>query len=264
MASFAALAFREGTSESQNSAENDDDDEDSIASVDNLFSSNPTHSGEVSTREEEEGEAASSSSPSIVVSSSHDANSRALYTLVNNALFSPSEAEVQALIQKGANVLWKNEKGYSALIKACYHGHIAAVATIIVTDVNSINVRDNVGYAPFMIACCHGRTVSAKTVLTAANQYLRNNFDINLKDYDGLNALMLGVLSGHFDVVNLILGDPLVRVNEKNSEGRTALELVDNADCSFSVQAEMRDLFLSELALAFDTIPCFLISSFSH
>ena len=51
----------------------------------------------------------------------------------------------------------------------------------------------------------------------------RPEFDVNLKDHYGYNALVRALKGGNCDIVGLLLAQPGVAVNAKDSFNRSAL-----------------------------------------
>ena len=80
-----------------------------------------------------------------------------------------------------------------------------------------INTKNTFGQTPLILAAELGKLKMVKLLLDKhANPHIKSNF--------GETALMFACLSGHVDVVKELL--PISNVNEKNSDGFTALELI--------------------------------------
>jgi ankyrin repeat protein len=121
---------------------------------------------------------------------------------------------VRSLLASGqVNVNTRDKYKQSILMHAVYDRHVEIVNLLLQEKAIDVNLKDNEGWTPLM--WCWD--------IHIFNILLMANADIETTNNAGLNVLMLNVLRGNADIINLILKDGRVNINNKNKYGRTAL-----------------------------------------
>jgi ankyrin repeat protein len=135
----------------------------------------------------------------------------------------PSDAKMQSLIAKGANVNTKDGHGYTVLHRAVRRGYLNAVLMLLAAEGIDICARNNYQYTALMFACRGGNIEIVKALLVA----LKNtpNFDFNDKDTHGYTALMIACDYGRAEIVKSLLSIPQINTRPKDYGGRTGLAL---------------------------------------
>jgi ankyrin repeat protein/L-ascorbate metabolism protein UlaG (beta-lactamase superfamily) len=103
---------------------------------------------------------------------------------------------IELLVQKGANLDYRNEQGETALHQAASRGHMAAAQVLINTGMD-IDVRDTWGTTPLTAACW----VSLEMV----QWLLDHGADVNAHTDSSLSPLSIAVFSGNPEIVNLLI-----------------------------------------------------------
>jgi ankyrin repeat protein len=130
--------------------------------------------------------------------------------------------------QWGADLSIKSITGDTLLHAAANHGHSASIEYLVHhgLDINAVTVH---AVTAIQIAVQKGNTAAVQTLLD-------HGASTTAGLHDGENALMVAVKEGHADVVKLLLRyrnsnkQPVVAVNAKNVEGRTALHMAACTD----------------------------------
>ncbi|HET9222073.1 MAG TPA: ankyrin repeat domain-containing protein, partial [Roseiflexaceae bacterium] len=138
---------------------------------------------------------------------------------MNNSLIAAAErgdtAGVRQLLQDGANIDARDERGRTAVMAATHGNRVDTVAALIEAGAD-INIRDNRLDNPFLYAGAEGLLDILKlTIAAKADTRLTNRF--------GGTALIPAAERGHVAVVEELLTHTDVDVNHINNLGWTAL-----------------------------------------
>src|SRR5262245_13564441 len=138
---------------------------------------------------------------------------------MNNELIAAAErgdtAGVQQLLQAGANINARDERGRTPVMAATHGNRVDTVAALI-QAVADINIRDNRLDNPFLYAGAEGLLDILKlTIAAGADTKLTNRF--------GGTALIPAAERGHVAVVEELLTHTDVDINHINNLGWTAL-----------------------------------------
>jgi uncharacterized protein len=138
---------------------------------------------------------------------------------MNNNLIASAErgdtAAVQQLLQDGANINARDERGRTPVMAATHGNRVDTVAALIQAGAD-INIRDNRLDNPFLYAGAEGLLDILKlTIAAKADTKLTNRF--------GGTALIPAAERGHVAVVDELLAHTDVDVNHINNLGWTAL-----------------------------------------
>ena len=104
---------------------------------------------------------------------------------------------VRLLIQHGADVLYKNKSGQTALHWACIAGS-NAVAKVLIDSGVPIDVTDNDGYNPFLTAARYNKSATTDYMWGLGS-------DIGCKDNKGRTALHHVMDLNHIPLVRLLI-----------------------------------------------------------
>jgi hypothetical protein len=124
------------------------------------------------------------------------------------------QAEVQRLLEKGADVEAKDGKGWTALLKAVHNGH-EAVVKLLIENGADIKVRDGKGWTALLKAVDKGHDTVVKVLI-------ENGADVEAKDGYGCTALLRAASHGHDAVVKVLLENG-ANIEAKDAKGSTAI-----------------------------------------
>ena len=132
-------------------------------------------------------------------------------------------ATVRRLLQEGANINARDERGRTPVMAATHGNRVDTVAALIQAGAD-INIRDNRLDNPFLYAGAEGLLDILKlTIAAGADTRLTNRF--------GGTALIPAAERGHVAVVEELLTHSNVDVNHVNNLGWTALlEAIELSD----------------------------------
>ena len=127
--------------------------------------------------------------------------------------------EVEALLEKGANVNAVYENGMTSLILACYNGN-SDIAKILIENGADVNAVDGNGQMALMLACYDGKVDIVKFLIEKGAY-------VNAKDKIGNAALLFTCMNGNLDIVKMDIIKLLIAnkadVNSQNKSGHTLL-----------------------------------------
>jgi len=132
------------------------------------------------------------------------------------AVKSGDAARVKELLEKGADVNARDNKGWTPLHLAAQKGH-ADVAELLIKNGADVNAKNNYGWTPLYAAAQEGHADVAELLI-------RHGADVNARDNDGRTPLRIAAYNGRVEVVKLLLergADPTVRGND----GRSPLDV---------------------------------------
>ena len=104
--------------------------------------------------------------------------------------------EVQALLDRGANVNEKTESGVTALMTAAGMNHLEVVQ-LLVNRRADVNARSPGGYTALMSAALNGHAEVVKVLL-------EKGAEVNAKDISGRTALKYAESKDHKEVIELL------------------------------------------------------------
>lgn len=148
------------------------------------------------------------------------------HNLLFDSIMVENEKFAKALIEAGADIYHKDEKGVTTLLQACHRG-LKDIAQLLVDkhkaagkDPTYLDAASDEGISPLIAASSEGHLEVVKLLIAAGA-------NVNGKDQDDTTALMAASARGHLDVVKeLVAGG--AKVNEQNRDGHTALMFAYN------------------------------------
>ena len=122
-------------------------------------------------------------------------------------------AVCQVLIDAGADIETKDERGRSPLLRASTYSGALAVVKMLVKAGADVCVTDNKGATCLRLAACFGHTETVRYLVGL------NDVDVNQKDTDGFTLVrLLTAVEEHTDVVKVL-------IEAKGDMGRTPLHV---------------------------------------
>ena len=118
------------------------------------------------------------------------------------------------LVDLGADVNAKDDKGSTALIEASYGGDRETVSTLVEIGAD-MNAKDNYGNTALILASDEGYTDTVSILL-------KNGADVNEITKDGSTALMRASGEGHSETVSVLLKNG-ADLHAKDNNGNTCL-----------------------------------------
>jgi uncharacterized protein len=148
------------------------------------------------------------------------------HNLLFDAIMVENEEFAQLLIEKGADLYFKDQKQVTTLLQASHRGLVDVVKALLDKHkanggaADYLNAASDEGISPVIAASSEGHA-SVVQLLIAAGA------DINSRDQDQTTALMAASARGHLDVVKELVSGG-AKVNEQNTDGHTALMFAYN------------------------------------
>lgn len=136
------------------------------------------------------------------------------------AVVEEDKGSISQLLQDGADVNAKDNKGRTALMVACWAGCAEIVQALIAAGAD-VNLQETKGGTALMHASGGGHAEPVKALLAAGA-------DINLTSKNGATALLLASMDGHETVVQALLADG-ANVDISMGDGGTALTCAKTA-----------------------------------
>ena len=99
--------------------------------------------------------------------------------------------ELAQLLDAGANKEWRDDLGWTPIIRAAFFGRLATVKLLADRGAD-IHARNNDGMNALMQASCWGNTAVAEFLLD-------RGVDIRVRDKKGKDALLIAALNGEID-----------------------------------------------------------------
>jgi hypothetical protein len=127
---------------------------------------------------------------------------------------SGNEAEVRFLLEKGADIMWRDNSRRTALHMAANSGH-EAIVQLLLEKGAEINATNSFGCTALHMAVNSGHEAIVQLLL-------ENGAEINAKHSSGRTALYMAVVSGHEAMVQLLLENG-AQINAISNTRRTAL-----------------------------------------
>jgi ankyrin repeat protein len=106
-------------------------------------------------------------------------------------------AEVEALLNAGADVNAQDDEGFTALMEASQFGHEDAVMVLLRAEGINVDSKERYGWTALMLACSRGRLGVVHLLLAA-------NADIYVRDDNGENAFNIAYANEHFEIAQAI------------------------------------------------------------
>ena len=123
-------------------------------------------------------------------------------------------AEVQTIIDSGANVNAKGDHGTTPLHAATYHGH-AEVISVLIQAGADVNAKDDNSWTPLDGAAIFGNAEVIPVLVKAGA-------DVNAKGQDGDTPLHIAAFGGNAEVIPILLKAG-ADVHAKDNNGNTPL-----------------------------------------
>lgn len=145
------------------------------------------------------------------------------HNLLYDAILVENIEFAKLLIEKGADLYYKDEKMVTTLLQASHRGLNEVVAALLAKSGGKsdyLNEASDEGITPLIAAASEGHAEIIQMLIDA-------KADVNVKDKDGTNSLMAASARGHKDIVGVLLKGGAT-VNEQNSDGHTALMFAYN------------------------------------
>jgi ankyrin repeat protein len=106
-------------------------------------------------------------------------------------------AIIHALLERGVPIEYRNDKGFTALLTAAYHGETEFVRTLLERGAD-IRAVDNEGFSALHSAAEHNHAAAVECLLAAGA-------DFSVPTKDGRTALGVAALGGHVAAAKLLL-----------------------------------------------------------
>lgn len=137
--------------------------------------------------------------------------------------------KIKLLLENGADVNAKDDKGWTPLMMASRHSNTSSnieTVNLLLQNGADVNAKQNTGWTPLMLASRYSNTDSN---IQTVKLLLQNGADVNLKNNDGWTPLKLASKNSNTETVKLLLEND-ANVNLKNNNGNTALMLAKNLE----------------------------------
>ncbi len=125
-------------------------------------------------------------------------------------------AEINELIDMGADVNAEDDSGYTALMEASFNGHLDVVELLIKNGAD-VNETNNHGATALMWASAYNHIEIVKCLV-------KNNADVNIKNKEDCTALIWASRYDNAEIVEYLIKND-ANIDVKNKEGLTALML---------------------------------------
>lgn len=132
------------------------------------------------------------------------------------ATFIGNKEIVEKLINKGADIKYKDNTGMNPLMAASYLGKTELLDNL--ADVTTLNTGDNHGQTPIMFACNAGNYKCVKSLIEM-------HAEINLRDKEGSTPIMFAAQYGYDPIVKLLLENGA----DKDLKGNHGMKAIDFA-----------------------------------
>jgi ankyrin repeat protein len=149
-----------------------------------------------------------------------------------------------SLIEKGADLYYKDDKGVTTLLQASHRGLLDVVEKLLQahktrgSNDDYIGASSEEGVSPLIAAASEGHPEIVKALLAAG----ANKDDT---DVDGTSALMAAAARGHLDVVKELIAAG-ADVNVQNNDGHSALMFAYNGKNQVETLFERYSQYLKE------------------
>ena len=169
-----------------------------------------------------------------------------VHNLLFDSIMVENEKFAKALIESGADIYHKDEKGVTTLLQASHRGLSALAQQLIEKhkqsggDAAYLDAPSDEGISPLIAASSEGHIEVVKLLIAAGA-------NVDAKDKDDTTALMAASARGHLNVVKELLTAG-AKVNEQNRDGHTALMFAYNGKNQVETLWERFNQFKSEQA----------------
>lgn len=142
--------------------------------------------------------------------------------IVFNSLLVENVELAKALLEKGADYSFADEKKVSVLLQASHRGFTDIVELILKRKPSKeyLDSASEEGVSPLVAAASEGH-------IEVVERLIKGGADVNFKDQDGTSAVMSAAARGHVKAVKLLI-DAKARLNDQNKDGHTALMFAYN------------------------------------
>jgi len=190
---------------------------------------------------------------SLLVESGADPNtpyideSKESHNLLMDSMIVENEEFAKLLVEKGADIYYKDANLVSTLLQASHRGMIDVVKALLAkhesattTETEYLDAASDEGITPLIAASSEGHVDIVKLLVDA-------KANIDAKDKDGTNSLMAAAARGHKDICAVLLAAG-AQVNEQNVDGHTALMFAYNGKNQVETLWARYTQYLSEAA----------------
>eukprot|EP00934_Nitzschia_sp_Nitz4_P000144 Nitzschia sp. Nitz4//scaffold23_size168460//114408//117133//NITZ4_002234-RA/size168460-snap-gene-0.165-mRNA-1//-1//CDS//3329543680//144//frame0 len=163
------------------------------------------------------------------------------HNLLFDSIAVENEEFALMLIEKGADIKFRDESKVSCLLQAGHRGMTSVVKALLEKNGGKDGFVDTAsaeGVTPLIAAASEGQLESLKLLIAA-------KADVNAKDTDGTTALMASSARGHLEVVKALLAAG-ASVNAQNSDGHTPLMFAYNGKNQVETLWERYNKFVAE------------------
>ena len=137
---------------------------------------------------------------------------------------SPQYAETaRLLLDKGANLEFRNKDGSFPLLRAAGNGETAVVKLFLDRGAK-VDATDQSGQTPLIAAACNCPTIDMPDTADSVRLLLKSGANIEARNKDGDTALMNAAGWGRSRIIEILL-DKGPQIEARNHEGNTALLL---------------------------------------
>ena len=165
------------------------------------------------------------------------------HNLLFDAIMVENEKFAKDLIENGADIYFKDEKGVTTILQAAHRGLADIVQMLLAKHKANgkdgyIDESSDEGVTPLIAAASEGHLNVVKALLAGL-------VNIDAADQDGTNALMAAAARGHLEIVKeLVAGG--ANINAQNSDGHTALMFAYNGKNQVETLWERYNQFAAE------------------
>ena len=130
------------------------------------------------------------------------------------------------LEQPSLDVNLADDNGFTALHAATFYGHVEAVKLLLADDRIDVNCKDKYLKTPLIITAAAVKPENSIDVLSLllAEEATDVNWGAQIRPYESVTALQIAVYQGNTHAVKLLLADPRVDINCKDSSQRSPLD----------------------------------------
>lgn len=177
-------------------------------------------------------------------------NVKEVHNLLFDAIMVENEKFALALMEKGADIYYKDDKKVTTLLQASHRGLTTVVEKLL--EVHKANKEKKSTYlddgsdeavTPLIAASSEGHEAVVELLLKAGAT-------VDAKDVDGTTALMAAAARGHLPIVRSLITIGKANVNAQNDDGHSALMFAYNGKTQVETLMERYNQYVEEEKLS--------------